>query len=49
MATTEENSAMISNIVEGIARQNDSVDSMKGEIVNISELSEKLRGHFVEA
>lgn len=49
MATTEENSAMISNIVESIARQNDSVDSMKGEIVNISELSEKLRGHFVEA
>lgn len=49
MATTEENSAMISNIVESIARQNDSVDSMKGEIVNISELSEKLRGYFVEA
>lgn len=49
MATTEENSAMISNIVESIAKQNDSVDSMKGEIVNISELSEKLRGHFVEA
>ena len=49
MATTEENSAMISNIVESIARQNESVDSLKGEMCNISELSEKLRGHFVEA
>lgn len=49
MATTEENSAMITNIVESIAKQHDSVDSMKGEIVNISELSQKLKEHFVEA
>ncbi len=49
MATTEENSAMISNIIESIARQHDSVDTMKEEIVNIDELSGKLRGHFVNA
>lgn len=49
MATTEENSAMITNIVDSIAKQHDSVDSMKGEIVNIADLSEKLKEHFVEA
>ena len=49
MATTQENSAMISNIIESIARQHDSVSVMKGEIINISELSEKLRGYSMKS
>ncbi len=46
VATTEENSAMISNIAESISRQRDSVGDVKTEIVNISDLSNNLKNHF---
>ena len=42
----EENTAMIENIVESIAKQKDSVEGVEGEITNISELSDTLRIQF---
>jgi methyl-accepting chemotaxis protein len=49
VATTEENTAMISNIVESIAQQHQSVNDVKQEIINISDLSGNLENHFAEA
>ena len=46
VASTEENTAMIENIVESIAKQKDSVEGVEGEITNISELSDTLRIQF---
>ena len=46
VATTEENTAMITNIAESITKQRDSVGDVKSEIVNISDLSDTLKGHF---
>jgi methyl-accepting chemotaxis protein len=49
VATTEENTAMISNIAESISQQHQSVNDMKQEIINISSLSGNLKAHFAEA
>ena len=46
VATTEENTAMITNIAESITKQRDSVSDVKSEMVNISDLSDTLKGHF---
>ena len=46
VATTEENTAMITNIAESITKQRDSVGGVKSEMVNISDLSDTLKGHF---
>lgn len=48
VATTEENTAMITNIAESIAKQRDSVGDVETEIVNISDLSDTLKNHFAE-
>lgn len=46
VATTEENTAMITNIADSITRQRDSVGDVESEIVNISDLSDNLKNHF---
>ena len=48
VATTEENTAMITNIAESIAKQRDSVGDVETEIVNISDLSDTLKNNFAE-
>jgi methyl-accepting chemotaxis protein len=46
VATTEENTAMITNIAESISRQHESVGSVENEIISISDLSGTLKEHF---
>lgn len=46
VATSEENSAMIANIMDSISKQHNSVGLVKSEIGNIKELSDRLREHF---
>jgi methyl-accepting chemotaxis protein len=46
VATTEENSAMISNIADSIAMQHQSVNDVEQEIIHISDLSGNLELHF---
>lgn len=48
VATTEENTAMITSIAESISTQKDSVKDVQTEITNITELSNGLHEHFAE-
>lgn len=46
VSVNEENSAMISNIVESIGIQNGSVYNLEGEIVRIADMADELQNHF---